>query len=334
LIPFEPFFRNGHLATIAGNFWARPRSEDRHPLEAITYQTEPDVGVLVHAQRVANPRGQIVIVHGLEGSSESGYVRSLSHALLGGGYNVHRFNMRSCGGSLHLALTNYHSGQTSDLRFVLETLRRENPQLPLYLAGFSLGGNASLKLAGELGERGPELLAGVVAVSTPIDLAACARRIDHPANFVYQQRFLAALKNRIRERHRQAPHLYTLEHLPKVKSIWDFDDYYTARLFGFGRAADYYRTQSANRFLERIRVPALVIQAQDDPMIPFETYQLPVFRENPALRLLAVRHGGHVGFIARRRPRFWVDQVVVAWLQSLRNTAPAGSVLSSGAEGN
>ena len=331
MTPFEPFFRNAHLATIAGNFWARPRSEDRHPPEPVTYQTEPDVSVLVQAQRTSSPRGQFVIVHGLEGSSDSGYVRSLSHALLGAGYDVHRFNMRSCGGTLHLALSNYHSGQTSDLRVVLETLRKQN-QLPTYLAGFSLGGNASLKLAGELGDRGPDLLDGVVAVSTPIDLAACARRIDHPANFLYQRRFLVALKDRIRERHRQAPHLYTLEHLPKVRSIWDFDDYYTARLFGFGRAADYYRTQSSNQFLERIRVPALVIQAEDDPMIPFEVYHLPVFQENPALRLVAVAHGGHVGFIARRPPRFWVDDVILRWLEESRNTRRTDSVFSGGAE--
>ncbi len=336
MIPFEPYFRNGHLATIAGNFWARPKSEDQHPLEPVTYTTEPQVAVLVHTQRVADPRGRFVIVHGLEGSSDSGYVRSLSHALLGAGYEVHRFNMRSCGGSLHLALSNYHSGQTSDLRFVIESLRRESP-LPTYLVGFSLGGNASLKLAGELGDRGPELLNGVAAVSTPIDLAACARRIDHPANYLYQRRFLVALKNRIRERHRQAPELFTLEHLPKVKSIWDFDDYYTARLFGFGRAADYYRTQSSNQYLEHIRVPALVIQAQDDPMIPFEVYHLPVFRENPALHFVEVEHGGHVGFIARRRPRFWVDEVILKWVnglgnKGLGNTAPAASVFSSRAD--
>lgn len=330
--PFVPFFRNAHLATIAGNFWSRPASEDTHPLEPVIYDTEPGVRVLVHQQktRLAEPKGHLLIIHGLEGSSSSGYVRSLSHDALHAGFHVHRFNMRSCGGTLHLALSNYHSGQTADALAVIHKIR-QNSTLPVFLAGFSLGGNVALKLAGELGDRGPEVLSGVVAVSTPIDLEACARRIDHPSNVVYQRRFLIALKRRIRERHLQAPDQYTLEHLNKVRSIYDFDDFYTARLFQFGRAADYYRTQSARNFLERIRVPALLIQAQDDPMIPFEVYDLPVFRENPALTLLTTAHGGHVGFIARHRPRFWIDRVVLRWIsarlaQVTGNIQPSASV--------
>ncbi|MBX9604028.1 MAG: alpha/beta fold hydrolase [Bryobacteraceae bacterium] len=330
--PFVPFFRNAHLATIAGNFWSRPGSEDTHPLEPVIYDTGPGVRVLVHRQktRLSQPRGHLVIIHGLEGSSSSGYVRSLSHDALHAGFHIHRFNMRSCGGTLDLALSNYHSGQTGDVLAVIRKIR-ETSHLPIFLTGFSLGGNVTLKLAGELGDLGPQLLSGVCAVSTPIDLDACARRIDHPSNLVYQRRFLIALKRRIRERHLQAPDQYTLEHLPKVRSIYDFDDFYTARLFDFGRAADYYRTQSARNFLDRIRVPALIIQAKDDPMIPFEVYDLPVFRENPALTLLTTDHGGHVGFIARSRPRFWIDRVVLRWMgerltQLTGNTQPSASV--------
>jgi predicted alpha/beta-fold hydrolase len=180
--------------------------------------------------------------------------------------------------------------------------------------GFSLGGNVALKLAGELGDAGRGLLAGVCGVSTPIDLAACAEALALPSNFIYESRFLARLKDRIRKRSVQAPHIYTTEHLPKIRTIAEFDEYYTSKLFGFGTAANYFRTQSSNQFLEHIRVPALLIQAKDDPLIPFSVYRHPAFGRNPNLELLAVEHGGHLGFLSRRKPRFWLDEVVTSWI--------------------
>lgn len=319
--PFVPFFKNPHLATIAGNFWSRPKGELRWPIRADRYQTEPGIEILVHSQRPdSEPRGELVMVHGLEGSSESGYERSMSYAALDAGFATHRINLRSCGGTESLALSNYHSGQTSDVLYVLRERKRAS-ELPIYLAGFSLGGNVSLKLAGELGESGRDLLAGVCAVSTPIDLGACANALGKPENYLYANRFLARLKEKIRIRQRQAPEIYSTEHLSKVRTIYDFDDYYTARLFGFGTAANYYRTQSSNQYLEKIRVPALVVVAKDDPLVPFAVYDHPAFRENRCLRLLAVEHGGHIGFISRRRPRFWLDSVVIEWLEEIENKA-------------
>jgi hypothetical protein len=227
-------------------------------------------------------------------------------------------NLRSCGGTESLALSNYHSGQTSDVLHVLRERKRAT-DLPIFLAGFSLGGNVSLKLAGELGESAADLLAGVCAVSTPIDLAACAEALGRAENLIYARRFLSRLKDKIRTRHLQAPQLYTLEYLDRVRTIYDFDDFYTARLFGFETAANYYRTQSSNQFLERIRIPALIVTAKDDPLVPFSTYDHPAFRRNPCLRLVAVDHGGHLGFIARRRPRFWLDGLVMDWLEEMNS---------------
>jgi uncharacterized protein len=317
LRPFRPFFKNPHLATIAGNFWSRPKSEKRWPIHSGVYETEPGVKIRVDSQFPDGaPRGELVLVHGLEGSSNAGYARSMCAAALDAGYATHRLNLRSCGGTENLALTNYHSGQTSDLLYFLRERKRSSPA-PIFLAGFSLGGNVSLKLCGELGESARELLAGLCAVSTPIDLAACATAIGKRENFLYDRRFLKALKRKIRVRARQAPEIYTLEHLAKIRTIYEFDDYYTARLFGFGTAANYYRTQSSNQFLEKIRIPALLIVAKDDPMVPFAVYDHPAFQTNPCLRLVAVENGGHLGFIARGRPRFWLDGVVLDWLEEL-----------------
>jgi uncharacterized protein len=324
LRPFEPFFTNPHLATIAGNFWSRPKVDQRWPPQPVVYHTEPEVSVLVHSQFPDSaPRGEIILVHGLEGSSDAGYARSMSYAALEAGYATHRFNMRSCGGTENLALSNYHSGQTSDLLYVLKE-RRKKTELPIFLVGFSLGGNVVLKLTGELGEQARGLIAAVCAVSTPIDLKACALALGKPQNFIYEQRFLDRLRDRIRLRHQQAPDIYSLAPLKNIRTIYDFDDLYTGPLFGFGNADNYYTTQSANRFLSEIKVPALLVQAKDDPLIPFAVYDHRAFRDNPCLTLLAVEHGGHLGFIARNRPRFWLDGIVLDWLMEHAMVATGG----------
>jgi len=298
-------------------------------VEAVVYETEPGVRVLVHSQRPAgDPKGELILVHGLEGSSASGYARSMVHGALQRGWVTHRFNMRGCGGGDELATTSYHAGQTSDLLAVLRERRRVNA-LPIFVIGFSLGGNVALKLAGELAEAAAGLLAGVCAVSTPIDLAACARTLAQPRNFLYQGRFLNRLKDRIRRKNRLAPDVYTLEHLPKIRTIEDFDDHYTARLFGFGTAANYFRTQSSNQFLESIRVPALLVQSKDDPLVPFPVFEHPAFASNPCLTLLAVEHGGHLGFLSRGKARFWLDGTVLDWAEKNINRNRNGPNLVS-----
>jgi predicted alpha/beta-fold hydrolase len=326
LRPFVPFFRNPHLSTIAGNYWRRDLDETRFPVTARFFETEPGVRVLVHSQRPAGEMlAEIILVHGLEGSSDAGYARSLSQAALLAGYATHRFNMRSCGGTEHLSgKALYHSGQTGDLLAVLRAIKGV---APVFLAGFSLGGNVVLKLAGELGESAKDLLAGVTAVSTPIDLAACARRLQARGNFIYSNRFLRRLKQRVRLKDRLDPGMFAMDRLPAVKSVYEFDDKFTAQAFGFGTAGNYYATQSANQFLDRIRVPALLVQAKDDPLIPFEVYNHPAFSTNAWLHLLAVDHGGHLGFIAKDKPRFWLDGVLVQWMEKVRNKVPADLVL-------
>jgi uncharacterized protein len=183
-----------------------------------------------------------------------------------------------------------------------------------------------LKLAGELGESASEVIAGVMAISTPIDLAACVRQLDRPSNGIYARRFVARLKERVRAKERLTPGLFDLGGLDQVRDIYGFDDRFTSRAFGFGSADNYYATQSANQFLDRIRVPTLLVQAKDDPLIPFAVYDHPAFSTNPHLRLLATEHGGHVGFIAKTKPRFWLDQVLVHWLLEVRNKVPANVV--------
>ncbi len=307
--PFEPIFSNPHALTLAGNFWPRTLDEQRFPVERHLYPTEPGVQVLVLSQRPAGRvAGEVVLVHGLEGSGQSGYMRSLSQAGLEADYAMHRFHMRSCGGMAHVCRTLYHAGQTSDL---LEVLRQFETaaRTPVHLIGFSLGGNVALKLAGELGESASRYLASVCAVSTPIDLDASTRRINRIDNRVYERRFVRRMQERLLQ-----TGLYTRSELAGLRSIYTLDEKITAPFFGFQGARHYYSTQSAIRFLDSIRVPTMVLQAMDDTFIPFEIFRHPSFHSNPYLQLVATERGGHLGFIARGRPRFWLDGQLLDWI--------------------
>ncbi len=287
----------------------------RFPAQRAEYRIDAKTTVVSLEHHPAGPaRGQIIFLHGLEGSAGAGYIASFAQEALVRGFGVHRLNMRTCGGTEDLCETMYHSGLTSDTRFVAETLHRRHKS-PIFLAGFSLGGNVVLKLAGELGST--DLLAGVCAISTPIDLAACVRSMDKRSNRLYARRFLGRLRDRIRQKSKLSPDLYSPDGLEDVRTIWEFDDRFTAPLFNFGSAANYYATQSAARYLDTIGVPTLVITSKDDPLVPFQVYSHPAFTMNPHITLVATERGGHLGFISRHRPRFWLDGFALDWIAGL-----------------
>ena len=294
MIPFDPLFRNPHLQTIAGHFWKRPLIGEEFSMERRLIDTEPGVQVLVWSQRPkGEARGEIVMVHGLEGSGEAGYIESLSTAALRAGFAAHRFHMRTCGGTEHLCETLYHAGLTSDLLAVLRRFRSEGGA-PAILIGFSLGGNVVLKLAGEMGEAAREYVQGACGVSTALDLSACAHRIAEPDNRIYERRFVRRMLARMRATGR-----YDAREFAGLRTVIDIDDRFTAPSFGFGNAVNYYRTQSAVGYLQGLRVPALLIQAKDDTFVPFGVYESDAVRKNPRVQLVAPDHGGHLGFIAR-----------------------------------
>jgi uncharacterized protein len=311
-LEFQPLFRNPHLLTLAGNFWPRKIDEVKFPARRRAYRVDEKTTVVGFEHQPATaPVAHLVLLHGLEGSAEAGYIASLAQEALTRGFRVCRLNMRTCGGTEELCETIYHSGLTNDLLFVIHELRQENP-VPVFPIGFSLGGNVVLKLAGELGTT--ELLAGAVAISTPIDLAAAVRAIDKRSNILYARRFISRLQERVKRKSRIAPELYSQDGLRDVKTIWQFDDRFTAPLFGFGTAARYYATQSALNFVRQIRVPTLLVAAKDDPLVPFEVYRRLFSESHSALELVAPEHGGHLGFLSRKKPRFWVDGVVLDWI--------------------
>lgn len=321
--PFEPLLSNPHLLTILGNFWPRSYDLSRFPLENHFIRTDEETQILVQTQRpVAAPVGEIVMVHGLEGGGDSGYIHSMAWDALHAGFIAHRFHMRTCGGTENLCKTLYHAGLTSDLHAFLREL--DGHSLPVFLIGFSLGGNVALKLAGELGET--DLIDGVCAISTPIDLAAGVRRIGKLDNRLYERRFLSRMRARL-----LATGRYTLAELEGARTLYEIDDRITAPSFGFEGADHYYATQSSQNYLDRIRVPTLLITAKDDVFIPFESYRHPAFASNPYLHLIATERGGHLGFLSRRGARFWVDEVAIDFLKGvLTSTAPKAGTASLG----
>jgi predicted alpha/beta-fold hydrolase len=329
--PFRPhrLFTSGHAQTLAAYAFPRRRRLLRESArdEPRLFETETEVRVLIRcrwqAQRESSPT--LVLVHGLEGSSESTYVLGAAEKAHRAGFNALRMNIRSCGDTQHLSPTLYHSGLTADLRAVVEELSRRDRLDEIYLAGFSLGGNQCLKLAGESGDDAPRALKGVCAVSPSLDLSTCAAAISRRSNLVYNRGFVQSLKRRMRRAAELYPERYDPSRLALVRTIRDFDSHYTAPHAGFRDADDYYARSSALQFVPSIRVPTLIIHAEDDPLVPFDSFRDPALAANPCVVFLAPRHGGHVGFLAdgaaRGEDRFWAESRVVEFCRLVHGAA-------------
>jgi predicted alpha/beta-fold hydrolase len=300
--------------TVAASFW--PRRFPRLPAgEERLVETEPGTRILVrcHWQPARRERPALVLVHGLEGSSESGYMLGTAERAWQAGFSVVRMNQRNCGGTDHLTPTLYNSSLSGDVRAVVEEMIAREGVPEIFAAGFSLGGNLVMKMAGEMGAQAPAQLRAVATVSPSLDLAACADALERPRNWVYEHYFLRQLKRRMLHKARLFPERYRLNGLGSIHTIRQFDDRITAPHSGFRDAEDYYFRASALRVVDRVRRPALVLAAQDDPMVPFASFDRPELREHPFLRMVAPRRGGHCGFISRQNggERFWAEGVVV-----------------------
>jgi predicted alpha/beta-fold hydrolase len=302
--PFRPHPRakGGHAQTIVGSFRPLRRAllEERRHYEPRLVEVEPGTRILLRCRWQEDRRHAptLVILHGLEGSTESPYVLGTGQKAFRAGFNIAAVNMRTCGGTEHLTRTLYHSGLTGDIhRVILELSERE--RLPrLYVAGYSMSGNMILKLAGEYGPDAPPALRAVAAVSPSVDLSACAREIERRANWLYRRSFMRSLRGRIRRKAALHPELYDARGINRVRTIRQFDERYTAPHAGYRDADDYYERASSLPVLGRIRVPTLVLHAADDPIIPGRSFRDPAIASNPDVLLVVTHGGGHVGFLA------------------------------------
>jgi predicted alpha/beta-fold hydrolase len=317
--------RNGHLMTMAATFWRR--RFPRLPL-SVTRRFEVEPGTKVrgecHWQSEPRKHATLVLLHGLEGSSESGYILGTAEKAWLTGLNVVRLNQRNCGGTEDLTETLYHSGLSGDIRAVVMELVDRDRLPDVFAAGFSMGGNLVLKMAGEFGDSAPPQVRGFVAVAPSIDLASCATKLEEGANFLYEWHFVTRLKRRIRYKARLYPQRYRLNGLRQIRTVRHFDDAFTARYCGFRDAADYYAQSSAAQVVGKIRRPTLIVAAQDDPVVPFEAFQTQDVLDNPYITLLAPKHGGHCAFISGEPgdERFWCEARIVEFcLQRVRTAS-------------
>jgi hypothetical protein len=309
--PFRPrpLLRNGHAQTLAG--WAWPRRLRDHPDEIRLFELEPGVRLLArcrwHEDRTNH--ATLVLVHGLGGSADAPYVRGAARLAYRAGTNVVRLNQRNCGGTEHLTPTLYHSGMSGDLAAVLRELVRRDGLSRVLVAGFSMGGNLALKMAGEMGGEAPTALLGVCAVSPALDLSETTRNLELPQNRLYQRSFVLGLRRLVERKKELYPGLYDVRKLGRLRTVRDFDELYTAPHGGFASAGDYYARTSAIRFAPRVQVPTLIIHARDDPLVPFGPLKRPEVSGNPNVVMAAPLRGGHVAFVcADGGERFWAEE--------------------------
>jgi len=308
----------GHWMTLY--CWAAPRRLDLPVPEERLFTVTEDTQVLAHCywqpDRRAHPT--LIALHGLEGSSTAHYMRGIAHKAHRAGFNVALLNQRNCGGTEHLGPGLYHSGLTDDAAFAIRTFTSEGLHR-IVVAGYSLGGNLALKLAGEHTPAELPSLKAVCAVSPVLELEQCVRALERRSNCIYHWNFVRNLKARMRRKERCWPGRFALDALDRVRTVREFDAVYTAPHFGFGSAEEYYHRAAAMRVVDRIQIPALVITAADDPFVPLDAFRDPALSGNPNIRLIVTEHGGHCGFLGAASgdgdDGYWAERRVVEFAQ-------------------
>ncbi len=325
------FLNNGHLMTLAGNFlprhWSLPEAEEmlvevEGPVEG--YAKYGPSRVLCHChwqpEQVRGERLTVVLVHGLEGSSNSQYVLGNSTRAWTAGCNVVRMNMRSCGGTDRLSPTIYHSGRSNDVARVVAAIVSQHQLQAVALIGYSMGGNLVLKYAGEVGTCVPPVLKAAVGISPLMDLAASSAALHEPQNRFYEKYFLRSMISRIRRKAELFPEMYLPFYagglLRKLQSMRDFDEYVVARFGGFTDADNYYYSVASSRVASQLSVPTLIVHSLDDPFIRMLPETRQTLIDNPHVNFIETQHGGHCAFLtaAGEDDGYWAEKTLLSFL--------------------
>jgi uncharacterized protein len=295
---FRPrrWFRGGHAQTLAAFFLQR--RIDLPPSEQRLIEVEPGIPVLCHCHWQKDRRAlTLIVVHGLEGSSESQYMMGIARNGLAAGMNVVRMNQRNCGGMDHSAPTLYNSGRSGDVAAVARNLVERDGIPGFVLIGFSMGGNLVLKLAGEWGSDGPQQFRAVAAVCPAVNLAIGADALHEPANWIYEYYFLLQLFRRYRRKVKLFPASYDAARLRGIKTLREFDDRITAYYCGFTGADDYYDRASGAHRIDRIARPTLIIHAANDPFVHILPETRAKILANHNITFVETEDGGHCAFV-------------------------------------
>lgn len=324
------WLRNGHVQTLAGNFI--PRRLTLPEPEALLVEVDGPVEgygpsrILCHCHwqptEVRRQRLTVVLVHGLEGSSDSQYIVGNTARALAAGFSVVRMNMRCCGGTDALSPTIYHSGRSADVGKVIEAIVREHGTKAVALVGYSMGGNLVLGYAGELGTHVPPELRAVVGISPLMDLAASSAALHRPQNRMYEWHFLRSMKARVRRRMELYPRIYGDAKVDRIRTMRDFDEYVVARYGGFRDADDYYYSVASSQYAGSLAVPTLIVHSLDDPFIRMLPETRRTLLANPHVTLVETHHGGHCAFLepSGTGDGYWAEQTLLSFLK--RNIEP------------
>ncbi|WP_348264805.1 alpha/beta fold hydrolase [Telmatobacter sp. DSM 110680] len=328
LRPFKPRrgLTNGHLQTIVGNYLPRPAFLCDSVKETVEVDPVDGSRVVCFCDWQPEPGRAslltVILVHGLEGSSESRYIKGIAARAWAAGCNVVRMNMRNCGDTDELTPTLYHSGLSSDVGTVVRHYAARFGLERVALVGYSMGGNLVLKLAGEWGGAAAPLCA-VATVCPAIDLSAGSDALHEPANRLYEWHFLRRLMQRYHRKAALYPHIYGNAKVGPIRSLRQFDNEIVARYCGFRDADDYYYRAASARVVDKIAVPTLIIRAEDDPFVRFTPETRSRLIANPNILLVETQHGGHCAYLSRDRGDdiHWAEANVVRYLMKFSSAA-------------
>ena len=315
-LEFEPAWKiaNGHLQTLIGTYLRSPTllEDQRHEV-----QLDDGDRILLFENRPKGPAYRTaLLLHGLGGCNESGYMMRVARLLSARGIRTFRIAMRGVGDGVMLANRPMHAGRWPDVAAALQLIHELAPQLPTTMIGFSLGANAALLALGKAGDQHPTgNCDSCIAVSPPANLSKCCEWLMTGVRKVYDRYLLRFISQQLRESWERNPNAVRVEAPRKPKSIYEFDTFYTAPLGGFRDVEHYYSDSSCGPVLSKIRVPTRVLAAEDDPMIPVDVIRS--FPRSESTELFVTRSGGHIGFVSSKRQcsnRRWLDELIVRWV--------------------
>ena len=305
-------FTNKHFSTIYRTLFTKP---------AVNYVRKRILTIdndfldldfsFVNSSQVA------VLIHGLEGSSNSKYVLSTTQYLNSNNIDVVVINLRGCSGELNNLYKAYHTGETGDLNFVLKHINHNYSYEKISIVGFSLGGNVALKYAGEQASHMNPKVKNIIAISPPCDLKGSSIELSKKSNYIYMKRFLNTLIKKTILKGRQFPdENINLEKLVKAKNFYDFDTLYTAPSFGFKDAEDYWEKASSKPFLKNIKNRTYILTSKNDPFLSESCFPVEDAKKNQSLFLELTDQGGHIGFIKsfRLKKEFWLEKKIINFL--------------------
>jgi predicted alpha/beta-fold hydrolase len=310
------FFKGKHLETITPALFRKIK---------VNYSREriilPDTDFIdLDWQRQEGNAKVLILFHGLEGSSQSQYIKGMSNYFVTRGWDVCAANFRSCSGEMNHLLRSYHSGATDDMHLILQHVSTVYPNTPLVAGGFSLGGNMLLKYLGEQKFPIPSALTAAFAFSVPCDLVASAAEMAKPANTIYMKRFLKSLGEKMVYKANQFEGTMDVSNMHRLKTFQDFDDRFTAPLHGFKNAVDYYSQCNSLQFLPTIQTPTLFVNALNDPFLTPTCFPKSVAEQNEYLFFEIPEYGGHVGFAeAFPNGSYWSEQRAYTFISAICN---------------